>query len=656
MTCWAIILKESDVCHLPTQRKLCRFLLLPVITLASVVVYPQDTIRNESIEKVPARRIIPDGTSLQIAPVRTPGTSPVLIPPSFNHHNRNHLLLDSLKAKVSNSLLASKIYNLIVIQDNPAVKRAINDETEARYSGFSGKRIRKIEIRRLDVFGTNINNPFYSEPTGIEKLLNKTHFSTNESIIRKNLLFSEGDTINPLIISDNERIIRQLPYISDARIVVGDAGDEGVDVLVISRDLYSIGADYRFTSIRKGSVSVFEKNIFGMGHEVGIEVPYDFDSNASPGFGIRYSINNVARSFADLNLFYMNGLEEKAYGFALTRRLFSTTTKYAGGISVKQIITTEDLGTLEQPDPLRYILQDYWLSRSFLIDMESATRFVLGARYTNNIVSARPFIHPDSYYHLQNYRLYLGSASFSIQRFYKTSLLYNYGRTEDVPYGGMIRITAGKEYSEFKERSYIGLDASSGIRSDPLGHIYLTAGLGTFMSDEQTEQGLFSAGIKYFSNMLYTGRSGIRNFVTIEYTRGFDRYTDEYLSFESINGLSGLRNDSVSGKQRLYLSFESVLFSPANYYGFRFVPFFFADMLLLSAPNQIITGGDMLSGIGAGIRIRNDNLIFNTFQIRLGFFPNLPAWSRTTNLILSGERLLKPDTFDPGPSCVLPYR
>ncbi len=656
MMCWEIILKEPDVYFTIRQRELYRFFFLPVLIITCLSASSQEVVRQEPIEKIRERKLSFNGTCLFLAPEKTARLSMNLIPPVHTRSERNHPLLDSLRSYVSKSLIASKIYNILVIPDNPGPLRISNEDTELRYSRYAGRRIRKIVVNRLEVFGTNINNPNYFDPAKIEKLLNKTHFNTNESIIRKNLLFSEGDSINPLIMSDNERIIRQLPYISDARILLSDAGDGEVDVLVVTRDVYSLGADFSYSKINKGRVSLFEKNIFGMGHEFGIEVPYDLDHPSSPGFGVKYNINNISRSFADLNLFFLNGLTEKVYGFALSRRLLSTTTKYAGGISFRQVITDEDLDTLSQPQPLRYNLQDYWISRSFLIDMESATRMIVGARYTNNIVSARPFIHPDSYYHLQNYRLYLGSAAFSVQKYYKTNLLYNYGRTEDVPYGGMIRITAGKEYSEFKRRSYFGLDASSGIRTNILGHLYLKAGLSTFISEEHTEQGLFSAGLKYFSNILFTGRSRIRNFVTLEYTRGFDRYTDEYLRFESVNGLSGFRNDSVLGRQRLYLSFESVLFSQTFFYGFRFAPFAFTDFLLLSAPNQMIGDGNIVSGIGLGIRIRNDNLIFSTFQIRLGFFPNLPDWSRTTNIIFSGEQLLKPDNFDPGPPAVLPYR
>jgi hypothetical protein len=69
-----------------------------------------------------------------------------------------------------------------------------------------------------------------------------------------------------------------------------------------------------------------------------------------------------------------------------------------------------------------------------------------------------------------------------------------------------------------------------------------------------------------------------------------------------------------------------------------------------------VGNGDLLSAIGLGIRIRNNNLIFNTFQIRLGFFPNLPEYSRTNPLIVTGQQLLKPYNFEPGKPSVIPFR
>ncbi len=160
----------------------------------------------------------------------------------------------------------------------------------------------------------------------------------------------------------------------------------------------------------------------------------------------------------------------------------------------------------------------------------------------------------------------------------------------------------------------------------------------------------------YFSNLVYIGTYKVRNFVKANYTRGFDRYLDEHLFFNPDGVLSGFRNDSIGGTQRLTINLESVLFSPRNYYGFRFAFFAFANAVCLFGTNQILKNGDFLSSIGLGIRLRNDNLLLNTFEIRLGFYPNLPLYSKVNYMTFSGEQLLKPDNFDPGPPSTLLYR
>ena len=152
------------------------------------------------------------------------------------------------------------------------------------------------------------------------------------------------------------------------------------------------------------------------------------------------------------------------------------------------------------------------------------------------------------------------------------------------------------------------------------------------------------------------GRSRVRNFVNIDYTKGFDRNTDEYLNFSKENGFSGFRNDSARGAHRLTLSLESVVFRPGNFYGFRFALFGFTDFSYLTRSNQLYSDGFSLAALGFGIRIRNDNLVFNTLQIRIGFYPNPPQYSKLNFITVSGEKLLRPDNFDPGPPTVIPYR
>jgi hypothetical protein len=570
--------------------------------------------------------------------------------------DKNVVFFDSLKVRASKNQFTKRLYNVVVVRPDTIYKKQFTGTSDANYISYSGKKIRKIVIQRLSVFGADINNPSSDNPNKIENLLNKTHFNTNENIIKKNLLFSEGDKISPLILSDNERLLRQLPFIDDARIIVVPVSDEEADIIVYTKDVYSLGASYTYKGLKKGSLSIFDKNIFGMGHEFGIDIPFDNKAPDSPGFGVHYLADNIAKSFINLDVYYLNGLGEKTYGFDISRKLVSSTTKYAGGISVKQMYTSADIDTLPFPAPLKYNLQDYWLSRSFLINKESVSRIIIGARYTNNNVFEHPLISSESYYNLQRYKIFLGSAAFSVQKYTKTNLIYSYGRTEDIPYGALFKITTGREFNEFKQRTYIGGEVSFSKSYKSLGYFYSYAGLSAYINKDQTEQGILSLGMNYFSNLINLGNSKIRNFVYFQYTRGFGRYTNETLKFTSDNGFSGFKNDSINGTQRLSVSLESVLFSPVNVYGFRFAFFGFSDFAFLSDTNEMIGRGYTLSSIGIGIRIRNENMVFNTLQVRIGYFPNPPDYSKISPIIVSGEQLLRPVNFEPGPPAIMVYR
>lgn len=563
---------------------------------------------------------------------------------------------DSLKSKSQKSKLTRVLYDLVIVAPDTSGSIKVNRRSDENFKSFTGLTIKGISIRQVDVFGGNIFNPADIDHSRLEKLLNRTHYNTREEIIRKNLLFSEGDTISALTLSDNERIIRQLPFIDDARILVVPASGSEAEIIIITKDVYSLGADFTYRGINKGSVWLYDKNLFGTGHEIKLEIPYSSSSKDSPGIGITYNVNNLAKTFTNLAVNYYDGLGRKSYGASLLRNLVGSETKYAFGISVSRTLTSEDLDTLPVAEPLRYNFQDYWLQRSFMLDRQSVTRFVAGIRYINNNVFRKPEIDPDTYYRLQRYRLYLGSVAISMQKYYKTSLIYGYGRTEDIPYGLLFSVTGGMEDNEFKNRIYAGSDASFGFSVSQAGYFHISAGAGFFLHESQAEQGVFSGNIRYVSNLTPAGRYMIRNFINLNYTAGIRRYRDEYISVIKEDAFSTFSNDSLKGSRRLKAGMESVIFSPVNFYGFRFAFFGFAEGVLLEGLDAPTGYRSFLSAIGLGIRIRNDNLVFKTFQIRLGYYPSLPPWSEMSNLIISGENLLRPRNFDPGPPGIQQYR
>jgi len=632
----------------------------PVIFLVLLfsfnVAFPQRRTQEYIIIKIPHSIIEKIRDNITVFSSDSVLGTPAASFPGSTIRDRSIVFMDTLKARASKYRLTKTLYDFVVVNADTIYNKQFTTTSDANYLSYSGKKIRKIVIQRLNVFGADIYNPLSENPEKIEKLLNRTHVNTNETIIRKNLLFSENDSIFPLLLSDNERLLRQLPFIDEARIIVVPVSDREADIIVYTKDVYSLGASFTYESLKKGSISLFDKNIIGMGHEFGLDIPYDNQEPNSPGIGFHYLADNIRKSFINLNIFWLYGLGKKTYGFDLSRKLVSSTTKYAGGISVRQVYTSEDLDTLPVPAPLKFNYQDYWLSRSFLINIESATRIVIGSRYTSNNVFDRPIILPESYHRLQRYSVFLGSVALSIQKYTKTNLIYEFGRSEDIPYGSLFKLTAGSENNEFKRRAYIGYEVSFGKSSQALGYFYFYGGLSAYLNKNVTEQGLLSLGMNYFSNLIYLGNARIRNFVYADYTRGFDRYSDEYLKFSNINGFTGFRNDSVNGTQRLSVSLESVLFSPVNLYGFRFAFFGFTDFSFLSGTNEILGKGYALSSIGLGVRVRNNNLVFKTLQVRIGYFPHPPSYSRISPVNVSGEQLLRPENFESGPPSIIPYR
>ncbi|MBE0678053.1 MAG: hypothetical protein IH592_04740 [Bacteroidales bacterium] len=567
----------------------------------------------------------------------------------------SRVFYDSLKVRAERRKITSLLYDMIIV--NPAHPGSAREKLRntSSFDPYVGRVIRRKEIIRLNAFGTNIDNPSENDPSRTEKLLNSSYTKTKRLILSKYLLFREGDTISPLSLADNERLLRELPFIDDARITIMPVDSNLVDVAIIVREKYPYGAEVRIDDVKSGMIRAYDRNFAGLAHELSLAMPYDFNKYKYPGFGIKYSIRNIARSFSDLDLEFNDGLGTTIIGGIYSREFVTSETKYAWSATVRMTLTSEDLDTMLLPVPLRFTWNDYWAARSFMLERNSVTRLIISGRYMHNNVFRRPVIDDFSYYRLQNYKLVTGSLALSSQRFINTSLIYSYGRTEDIPYGYMVEMLGGREKNEFKWRTYAGLKVSYGNIFTRFGYIYGGAALSTFYNLGNTEQGMLNASLRYFTPLIPAGRSKMRTFVNAYYTRGFNRYTDESLYLRNNTLVRGFRNDSISGGTRLAFSLEPVLLINKAALGFRFAVFAFADYGLLVREGLFDGGYYSVAALGAGIRIRNDQLVMNTLQIRFAWYPNAPPYSHKSWIAADGILRLKPPDFLPDPPGVTPF-
>jgi hypothetical protein len=245
-------------------------------------------------------------------------------------------------------------------------------------------------------------------------------------------------------------------------------------------------------------------------------------------------------------------------------------------------------------------------------------------------------------------------VSYSRENFYESRLIYGFGKTEDIPVGDLITYTFGWEADEFFKRYYSGLQIKHGHFFNNFGYLSSSLNVGGFFYEKRFEQGAIGFQAKYISKLLYVKDYRIRQFFDLQYKRGINRFPEEYLEFDKYTDIRGYDNDAIHGKQKVVLRSETVAFSNLFYYGFRFAFFGFLDVGFLGASDRFVLNNPIQPGFGFGVRMRNENLVFKTFQIRLGFYPSL---SNGDNFLfyLSGEKTLQPHRYTPGAPSKVQY-
>ncbi|MCF8334998.1 MAG: hypothetical protein K9H65_00220 [Bacteroidales bacterium] len=572
---------------------------------------------------------------------------------------------DTLKNRAKENYLINKLYNFLIINEkNNTSQNQRVDEYSTPFEQYSGKPIKHIYIRQLDVFGSSISDTALGTDQWYKEVGNWLHLPTHESIIKDNLLFSAGDTLDPSLLRDNARILRDLQYLQDARLIVqpSDRQSDSVDVVVITQDIWAKGFDVNLRSFNSGEIQLFDKNFLGFGHKIQTNVQFDYFKNSNPGIETYYNLSNIRGSFINGRLYYLNAFETQRYGLQFSRDFYSYRTRIAGGGKVYSTKTTKNIvqedTTFNQVN-LNYINHDMWMSYAFPLNwgddfFRNRNRLIISARYRNDRFFEGPLITKRYNYRFHNNQMWLGKFSLSRENYYKSSLIYEFGRTEDIPVGDLISYTFGWEMDEFFRRFYSGLNIRHGEYINNFGYFSTEIGAGGFLSGNNVEQGMIRFQANYISKLLQTENMKLRQFFELGYSAGFNRFPEETLRLDKFRDIRGFSNDNLYGNKKLVFKSETVGFTNIYYYGFRLAFYGFCDLGFLGPSKKFIFKNPVHSGFGLGLRLRNENFVFNTFQIRLGYYPSL-THENSFLVNLSGEKTLKPMRYTPKPPQVIDF-
>lgn len=535
---------------------------------------------------------------------------------------------------------------------NGAVK---NDSVFRKYKG---RIIRHIEVEKLG-FDKSVNDTGKITSNFFNDLGDALHTGTRKQVIRNNLFFSEGDKLYPYLLADNERFLRDISYLQDARIVIREPANstDSVDVIILSKDVFPIGGSIDEGSGRNISFEVNDDNMLGTGDKLRVQHLFDMDRRPNYGIGFEYRKRNLGGTFIDLT----TGFQSQAPAFNSGRReeralyirgelpLVSPYHIWTGSLeaSLHATINAYLPDSLYQSDfRYSYRLFDGWVGynlgagKTIQQNFNSRLKRFIAIRGIHQTFSDIPDIYRINYnISYSNLVSVLGAFTIFEQDYYHTNFLYGFGRNEDVPEGFSLALTAGWSNRNQVSRPYIGFDYQRNYFSNRKNYINYTVRAGTHFNNGSLEDISFLTSVDYFTRLRKLGNSKwlLRHFLSGSVTQLARTSLNDPLRLSSIYGIPQLNNEqNMRASTRVTLNCESVFYNTWKFFGFSFAPFSFANISYLKRIGIAnFNKGDIYTAVGGGVRTRNENLVFGTMELRAFYFPrltgNMTPWNISFN-------------------------
>ena len=566
-------------------------------------------------------------------------------PDSLRRRFDEERILTNLKSYAKRKTIMGKAMGALFNFTQRQQERAGLDAVllDRQFDQHNFKVVRRINIRTLDAFGYSLRDSAQRPRSFWEHMGNTIHVRTAPARVRQVLLFRSGRPLEPQALAESERLLRQTAEILDARVLVNESTStrDSVDVDVITTDVFSLTGGFELGGAKAGIATAGDVNFLGLGHQLSNR--YQYGRNLPQTWSYQGSYLVPFRNFVYAEGRYRNSFQERGGGASVRRDFYSINTKYAGAFSVDffdegRLPPTIQPGEPLEYQPLRYATIDAWLGRSFQLrsydlGYENPGRVIVSARVLGQDFHARPaFDSSTSSPLFRTSTLLLCTVGYSVRRYYKDSYLFGFGRTEDVPTGTLLSLTAGPDLSREIPRRYLAGRIAVAGYNPRSGYLYGSVELSAFQRTGGAErggweQGLFSAETLYFTRLLHRGNYQFRHSLNSRMSWGINRLAAERLGgISNDRGLRGFRaGQTLLPTSRFVLNYETTMFTPVSFLGFRLAGVAFADAAWIS---QRTGGGSPFSrssvpytGFGLGLRFRNEFTALRTFQVLVGFYP-----------------------------------
>ncbi len=208
----------------------------------------------------------------------------------------------------------------------------------------SGAVIGKIIIDNKNVF--DLKNP--KDDNAIFRLANRLHRRTRRSLIRSQLLFKSGERFSAHLLNESARILRADSYFYDASIRPIRYHDGKVDVLVTTRDVWTLNPGFDFS--RSGGksttgVQLEDLNVLGTGTDISVKHLHSVDRSESD---VSLSNQHAFDTWTSISAAYGNLSDGRMRQLTVNRPFYALETRHAGGASFTDTTFDQPLYDLGQ--------------------------------------------------------------------------------------------------------------------------------------------------------------------------------------------------------------------------------------------------------------------------------------------------------------------
>ena len=540
------------------------------------------------------------------------------------------------------------LHELIFRSTNEKSKDQRSKVVTQTYESFQGKPIRNIFIETMDPFGYSVNDPNKTPHNWLEKTGNHLHLKSKEFAIRNLLLFRQGATLDTFKISESKRLLRSQKFVRSVEIDAVTAETDSIDITVRVLDSWSL-IPKGSISTSKMNVALEERNFLGIGHEFNNRYQQRFDDKRT-AHGVEYVIPNIKNTYINTKLIYEESLDgDLNKSVSINRGFISPLTRWAGGIYLDRQVKIDSLPDFQnnfEIKPFKFQTQDFWAGHAFKVFAtnsleERTTNLITSARFVNVTYKESPETAFDSINYFSKEQFYLGTIGLASRQFVEDHFIFRDGIIEDVPIGFAISFTPGYQIKNDVNRYY--LEGNMAFADYfKWGYFNASVGYGTFINGNKKEQTTLSMEVNYFTNLISLGskwkmRQFVKPHILLGYNRknsiadrlnlnqNYDAYGYDQNEFkrDTRSGIPGF-NANIYGTQKAMLSFQTQFYSPWNILGFRLNPYVNITGGVLGDSDRSLFDSKLYSSFGVGFIIRNDYLVFSSFQLSLSYYPVTP--------------------------------